>query len=102
MSAKFKFDGDKLTKKNSSIALATVRGDIIFAKASYSSKTAKISGNKICEGTSSKVVANVGSGYLYAGSTSSKKICKIKDIEKTIDGNCSEEVKAALWFYFCQ
>jgi|TARA_B110000914_G_scaffold65452_1_gene57142 hypothetical protein len=102
MSAKFKFDGDKLTKKNSSIALATVRGDIIFTKASYSSKTAKISGNKICEGTSSKVVANVGSGYLYAGSTSSKKICKIKDIEKTIDGNCSEEVKAALWFYFCQ
>jgi|TARA_B110000090_G_C13249950_1_gene395966 hypothetical protein len=102
MSAKFKFDGDKLTKKNSSIALATLRRDTIYAKASHSSKIANIRGNKIYEGSSSKVVANVGSGYLYAGSTSSKKICKIKDIEKTIDGNCSEEVKAALWFYFCQ
>ena len=103
MATKYEFDGDKLTKKYSSTAIATVRGNKIFAKASYSSTTANIRGNKIYEGTSSsKVVANVRSGYLYSESTSSKKICKIKDIDNTIDGDCSEEVKAALWFYFCK
>ena len=102
MGAKYELDGDKLTKKNSSTAIATVRGNKIFAKQSYS-PTANIRGSKIYDGNSTaKVVANVRSGYLYAESTSSKKICKIKDIEKIIDGNCSEEVKAALWFYFCK
>ena len=102
MGAKYELDGDKLTKKNSSTAIATVRGNKIFAKQSYS-PTANIRGNKIYdENSTAKVVANVRSGYLYAESTSSKKICKIKDIDNIIDGDCSEEVKAALWFYFCK
>ena len=59
MGAKFKFDGDKLTEKNRTTTIATVRGNKIFAKTSYTT-TANVRGTKIFDGNSStKVVANV-------------------------------------------
>ncbi|MDA9872237.1 hypothetical protein OAC25_00870 [Candidatus Thioglobus sp.] len=100
MGAKFKFDGEKLTEKNKTTTIASVRGNKIFAKTSYST-TANIRGSKIYDGNSAtKVVANIRSGYLCSENSSSK-IRKMKDIDNEIDGP-GEEVKAALWFYFCQ
>ena len=98
MAAKFKFDGDKLTEKNRSTTIATVRGDKIFAKTSYTT-TANVRGSKIFDRNSStKVVANVRSGYLCSENGSSK-ICKMKNIHNEIEGP-GEEIKAALWWYF--
>ena len=100
MGAKFNFNGEKLTEKNRSTTIATARGDKIFAKTSYSA-TANIKGSKIYDGNSTaKVVANVRNGYLCSENSSSK-ICKMRDIHNTIEGP-GEEVKAALWFYFCK
>lgn len=100
MGAKFKFDGEKLTEKNRTTTIASARGNKIFAKTSYSA-TANIKGSKIYNGNSTaKVVANVRSGYLCSENSSSK-ICKMRDIHNTIEGP-GEEVKAALWFYFCK
>ena len=98
MGAKFKFDGDKLTEKNRTTTIATVRGNKIFAKTSYTT-TANVRGSKIFDGNSStKVVANVRSGNLCSEASSSK-ICKMKDIHNQIEGP-GEAIKAALWFYF--
>ena len=98
MGAKFKFDGDKLTEKNRTTTIASVRGNKIFAKTSYTA-TANIRSSKIYDGNSStKVIANLRSGNLCSGSGSSK-ICKMKDIHKVIEGP-GDEVKAALWWYF--
>ena len=78
----------------------SIPGNKIFAKTSYSA-TANIKGSKIYDGNSTaKVVANVRNGYLCSENSSSK-ICKIRDIHNTIEGP-GEEVKAALWFYFCK
>ena len=98
MGAKFKFDGDKLSEKNRTTTIATVRRDKIYAKTSYTT-TANIRGSKIYEGTSTaKVVANVRSGYLCSDNGSSR-ICKMRDIDNDIEGP-GEEIKAALWWYF--
>ena len=98
MGAKFKFDGDKLTEKNRTTTIATVRRDKIYAKTSYTT-TANVGGSKIYVGNSTaKVVANIRSGYLCSENSSSK-ICKMKDIHKEIEGP-GEEIKAALWWYF--
>ncbi len=98
MGAKFKFDGDKLTEKNRTTTIASVRGNKIFAKTSYTT-TANIRGSKICDGNSStKVVANVRSGNLCSENGSSR-ICKMRDIHNEIEGP-GEEIKAALWWYF--
>ena len=98
MGAKFKFDGDKLTEKNRTTTIASVRGNKIFAKTSYT-VTANIRSSKIYDGNSTaKVVANVRSGYLCSENSSSK-ICRMRDIHKEIEGP-GEEIKAALWWYF--
>ena len=98
MAAKFKFDGGKLSEKNRSTTIATVRGNKIFAKTRYTA-TANVRGSKIFDGNSStKVVANVRSGYLCSDNGSSR-ICKMKDIHNEIEGP-GEEIKAALWLYF--
>ena len=97
---KFNFNGEKLTEKNRTTTIASARGNKIFAKTSYSA-TANIKGSKIYDGNSTaKVVANVRNGYLCSENSSSK-ICKMRDIHNTIEGP-GEEVKAALWFYFCK
>jgi len=98
MGAKFKFDGDKLTEKNRTTTIATVRRDKIYAKTS-SMTTANVRGSKIYDGNSTaKVVANVRSGYLCSDNGSSR-ICKMRDIHNEIEGP-GEEIKAALWWYF--
>ena len=98
MGAKYTFDGDKLTEKNRTTTIASVRGNKIFSKTSYTT-TANIRGSKICDGNSStNVVANLRYGNLCSESGSSK-ICKMKDIHSVIEGP-GEEVKAALWWYF--
>jgi len=98
MAAKFKFDGGKLTEKNRTTTIATVRGNKIFAKTSYTT-TANVRGSKIFDRNSStKVVANVRSGYLCSDNGSSR-ICKMRDIDNDIEGP-GEEIKAALWWYF--
>ena len=100
MGAKFKFNGEKLTEKNRSTTIATARGDKIFAKTSYTT-TANVRGSKILDGNSTaKVVANVRNGYLCSENSSSK-IFKMRDIHNAIEGP-GEEIKAALWFYFCK
>jgi hypothetical protein len=98
MGVKYSFDGDKLTKKSTTTTIASVRGNKIFAKTSYT-PVANIKGSKIFEGNSgTNVVANLRNGNLCSDSGSSK-ICKMKDIHSEIEGP-SEEVKAALWWYF--
>tara|TARA_B110000008_G_scaffold269361_1_gene298507 strand:- start:347 stop:649 length:303 start_codon:yes stop_codon:yes gene_type:complete len=98
MGVKYSFDGEKLTEKNRTTTIASVRGNKIFAKTSYAA-TANIRSSKIYDGNSStKVIANLRSGNICSGSGSSK-ICKMKDIHKLIEGP-GDEVKAALWWYF--
>jgi|TARA_B100001105_G_scaffold154034_1_gene123638 hypothetical protein len=98
MGAKYTFDGDKLTEKNRTTTIASVRGNKICAKTSYTA-TANVRGSKICDGNSStKVVANVRSGYLCSDNGSSR-ICKMRDIDNDIEGP-GQEIKAALWWYF--
>ena len=98
MGVKYSFDSDKLTKKNTTTTIASVRGNKIFAKTSYT-PVANIKGSKIFEGNSgTNVVANLRNGNLCSDSGSSK-ICKMKDIHSEIEGP-GEEVKAALWWYF--
>ena len=98
MGAKFKFDGDKLTEKNRTTTIATVRRDNIYAKKIYTT-TANVRGSKIYDGNSTaKVVANVRSGNLCSDNGSSR-ICKMRDIHNEIEGP-GEEIKAALWWYF--
>jgi hypothetical protein len=98
MGAKFVFNGSKLTEKNRTTTIASVRGNKIYAKTSYM-PTANVKGSKILDRNSStNVVANVRSGNLCSEASSSK-ICKMKDIHNQIEGP-GEEIKAALWFYF--
>ena len=98
MAAKFKFDGGKLTEKNRTTTIATVRGNKIFAKTRYTA-TANVRGSKIYDGNSTaKVIANVRSGNLCSENGSSR-ICKMRDIHNEIEGP-GEEIKAALWWYF--
>jgi hypothetical protein len=98
MGSNYVFDGGKLTEKNRSTVIASVRGNKIFAKTSYT-VTANVRGSRIFDGNSStNVKANVRSGNLCSERGSSK-ICKMKDIHNEIDGP-GEEIKAALWFYF--
>ena len=51
MGAKYTFDGDKLTEKNRTTTIASVRGNKICAKTSYTA-TANVRGSKICDGNS--------------------------------------------------
>ena len=98
MGAKYTFDGDKLTEKNRTTTIASVRGNKICAKTS-STATANVRGSKIYDGNSTaKVVANIRSGYLCSDNGSSR-ICKMRDIDNDIEGP-GQEIKAALWWYF--
>ncbi len=98
MGYKYVFDGGKLTEKNKTTTLASVRGNKIYAKTS-SITTANIKGNKIFDKNSgTNVVANVRIGNLCTEGGSSK-ICKMKEIDNLIDGP-KGAIKAALWFYF--
>jgi hypothetical protein len=99
MSAKYKFDGSKLTEKNRSTVIANVRGDRICDGTSSSRVVANVRGDRICDGTSSsKFIANVKSGNLCSKAGSSR-ICKMKDIHNEIEGP-GEVIKAALWLCF--
>ena len=71
MGAKYELDGDKLTKKNSSTAIATVRGNKIFAKQSYS-PTANIRGNKIYDENNFSFQPRVSARYLLSENWSLK------------------------------
>lgn len=97
MGAKFEFDGEKLTKRYSSSAIATVRGEKVCDKTSHSAKLT-IRGDKICEGTSHSASFTVRKDKICK-KASHRAFAKMKEVDKAIDGP-GTVIKAALWLYF--
>jgi hypothetical protein len=93
--AKLKFDGTKL--KDGGRLIATVRGDKICAKTSYTAEVT-IRKDAICEKTGYKKLATLRKNDLCQG-TGYSKLISLDDIDDEIEGP-GGITKAALWFCF--